>query len=326
VTVLEIDREKERVSLGLKQSSENPWEKIAEKYPVNLRVKGKITSLVPYGAFVELEPGVEGLVHVSEISWTKRIARPSDVLEVGQEIEGQVIEVNKDDQKLSLSMRALEPNPWDEIHLRYPVGQSVKGIVRNLTAYGAFVELEEGIDGMIHVSDMSWTRKVNHPSEVFKKGDEVEAQILGIDKQNQRISLGIKQLLDDPWKNIDTIYKIGDLVTGKISKVASFGAFVQLADEIDGLVHISQISDDRVEKVKDVLKVGQDVTARVIKVDKTERRIGLSIKAADYSMEQIEKESAALDSLRSGGDFLGSMEDAFDKAEEEFRPGEGKKK
>jgi small subunit ribosomal protein S1 len=223
-------------------------------------------------------------------------------------------------------MRALEPNPWDEIHLRYPVGQSVKGIVRNLTAYGAFVELEEGIDGMIHVSDMSWTRKVNHPSEVFKKGDEVEAQILGIDKQNQRISLGIKQLLDDPWKNIDTIYKIGDLVTGKISKVASFGAFVQLADEIDGLVHISQISDDRVEKVKDVLKVGQDVTARVIKVDKTERRIGLSIKAADYSMEQIEKESAALDSLRSGGDFLGSMEDAFDKAEEEFRPGEGKKK
>ncbi|MFQ3671200.1 MAG: 30S ribosomal protein S1 [Verrucomicrobiia bacterium] len=325
VVVLEIDREKERVSLGLKQTTSNPWEQIAEKYPVNLRVKGKVTSLVPYGAFVELEPGVEGLVHVSELSWTKRIARPSDVLEVGQELEAQVIEVSKEEQKLSLSVRALEANPWDEIHLRYPIGQTIKGVVRNLTAYGAFVELEEGIDGMIHVSDMSWTRKVNHPSEVFKKGDEVEAQILGIDKQNQRISLGIKQLQEDPWKNIEQVYKIGDLVQGKVSKVASFGAFIQLADEIDGLVHISQISDERVEKVKDVLKIGQDVTARVIKVDKTERRIGLSIKAADYSLEQIEKESAALDSLRGGGDFLGSMEDAFDKAEEEFRPGEGKK-
>lgn len=326
VEVLEIDREKERVSLGLKQTTPNPWEQIAEKYPVNLKVKGKVTSLVPYGAFVELESGVEGLVHVSELSWTKRIARPSDVLEVGQEIEAQVIEVSKEEQKLSLSVRALETNPWDEIHLRYPIGQTVKGVVRNLTAYGAFVELEEGIDGMIHVSDMSWTRKVNHPSEVLKKGDEVEAQVLGIDKQNQRISLGMKQLQEDPWKNIEQTYKIGDLVQGKVSKVASFGAFVQLADEIDGLVHISQISDERVEKVKDVLKIGQDVTARVIKVDKTERRIGLSIKAADYSLEQIEKESAALDSLRSGGgDFLGSMEDAFDKAEEEFRPGEGKK-
>jgi len=326
VTVLEIDREKERVSLGLKQGSDNPWEQIAEKYPVNLKVKGKVTSLVPYGAFVELEPGIEGLVHVSELSWTKRVARPSDVLTVGQEIEAQVIEVSKEEQKLSLSVRALETNPWDEIHLKYPVGRSVKGVVRNLTAYGAFVELEEGIDGMIHVSDLSWTKKINHPSEMLKKGQDIDAQVIGIDKQNQRISLGIKQLADDPWKNIETHYKIGDVVTGKVSKVASFGAFIQLADEIDGLVHISQISDDRVEKVKDVLKIGQDVSARVIKVDKTERRIGLSIKAADYTPEQIERETAALDSLRTTGDFLGTMEDAFDKAEEEFRPGEVKKK
>jgi len=324
VLVLEIDREKERVSLGLKQRSENPWEKIAEKFPVGFRLKGKVTSLVPYGAFVELEPGVEGLIHVSEISWTKRIARPSDVLSTGQEVDVAVTEVNPAEQKLSLSLRALEENPWDSIQEKYPIGSHVKGIVRNLTAYGAFVELEEGIDGMIHVSDLSWTRKINHPSETLKKGEEVEAQVLGIDKQNQRISLGIKQLANDPWSQIEKHYKVGDLVTGTVTKVASFGAFVQLADEIDGLVHISQISEERVAKVKDVLKIGQEVQARVIKVDKVERRIGLSIKAANYSPEQVEKESASFDSLR-GSDMLGSMGDAFERAEEEFRPGEGKK-
>jgi small subunit ribosomal protein S1 len=326
VTVLEVDREKERVSLGLKQQTENPWDKIAEKYPVNLKVHGKITSLVPYGAFVELEAGVEGLIHVSELSWTKRIARPSDVLSIGQEVDAIVIGVSKEEQKLSLSTRQLEPNPWDEIHIKYPVGRNVKGVVRNLTAYGAFVELEEGIDGMIHVSDLSWTRKINHPSEMLKKGDEVEAQVLGIDRQNQRISLGLKQLQDDPWKEIESRYKIGEIVEGKVTKVASFGAFIQLADEIDGLVHISQISEERVGKVKDVLKIGQDVRARVIKINKAERRIGLSIKAADYSEADFEKERLALESTTKTGDFLGSMEDAFAQAEEEFRPGEGKKK
>ncbi|MDR1304430.1 MAG: 30S ribosomal protein S1 [Verrucomicrobiales bacterium] len=322
VVVLEIDREKERVSLGLKQQTANPWEKIAEKYPIGTRLKGKITTLVPYGAFVELEPGIEGLIHVSEISWTKRIAKPAEVLEVGQQVEVAVTEVNPEEQKLSLSLRALEANPWDTIQEKYPPGAKVKGIVRNLTAYGAFVELEEGIDGMIHVSDLSWTRKINHPSELLKKNDEVEAQVLGIDKQNQRISLGIKQLADDPWNNIDNRYKVGDLVTGAVSKVASFGAFVQLAEEIDGLVHISQISEERVAKVKDVLKVGQEVKARVVKVDKVERRIGLSIKAADYTPEQLAAETASLESLR-GNDMLGSMGDAFSRAEEEFRPGQG---
>ena len=324
VLVLDIDREKERVSLGLKQKTDNPWDKIAEKYPVNLKVKGKVTNLVPYGAFVELEPGIEGLVHVSELSWTKRIARPADVLTQGQEIEAIVLGVSKEDQKVSLSVRQLDTNPWEVVTAKYPTGTRVKGKVRNLTAYGAFVELEEGIDGMIHVSDLSWTRKINHPSEMLKKGDEIEAEVLEIDKANQRISLSLKHLSDDPWKSIEERYKIGDLVTGKVSKVASFGAFIQLADEIDGLVHISQISNDRVEKVKEVLKIGQEVSARVIKVDKTERRIGLSIKAADYTPEQIEREKENYEALKPGEE-LSSMEAAFDRAEEDYRPGESKK-
>ena len=326
VIVLEIDKERLRVSLGMKQMSENPWDKIAEKYPVNLKVRGKITSLVPYGAFVQLEPGVEGLIHVSELSWTRRIARPSDVLQESQEVEAIVISVSKEEQKLSLSVRHLEPNPWEEIHLRYPVGRPVKGIVRNTTAYGAFVELEEGIDGMIHVSDMSWTRKPAHASELVKKGDSVEAQVLGIDKANQRISLGLKQLAEDPWKSVEDRFKIGQLVKGTVSKVASFGAFIQLEGELDGLVHISQISEDRVAKVKDVLKPGQEVEARVIRLNKAERRIGLSIKAAAYSDADFEKERAALEDSSKSTDFLGGMEAAFEKAEEEYRPGEGKSK
>src|SRR5437764_10392143 len=226
---------------------------------------------------------------------------------------------------MSLGLRQLEANPWDEIEKKFTIGSHVKGTIRNMTDYGAFVELDEGIDGMIHVSDLSWTRKINHPSEVFKKGDEVEAEVIDIDKTNQRISLGIKQLSDDPWKEIDQKYKIGDLVKGKVTKLASFGAFVQLQDDIDGLVHISQLSEDRVAKVKDVLKVGQEVEARVIKVDKIERRIGLSIKAANYSEEQLRKEVEAFDTLRPGEDMVG-LEKAFAAAEqEEYRPGEAKK-
>lgn len=324
VLVLEIDKERLRVSLGLKQMSENPWDKIAEKYPVNLKIRGKITSLVPYGAFIQLEPGVEGLVHVSELSWTRRIARPSDVLQENQEVEAIVISVSKEEQKLSLSIRHLEPNPWEEIHLRYPIGRPVKGVVRNTTAYGAFVELEEGIDGMVHVSDMSWTRKPVHASEIVKKGDTIEAQVLGIDKANQRISLGLKQLAEDPWKRVEDRFRIGQMVKGTVSKVASFGAFIQLEGELDGLVHISQISEERVAKVKDVLKPGQEIEARVIRLNKAERRIGLSIKAAAYSEADFEKERTALEDTSKGTDFLGGMEAAFDKAEEEYRPGESK--
>jgi small subunit ribosomal protein S1 len=325
--VLEINKDKERVSLGLKQTTHNPWDKIEERFPTGTKVKGKITNLVPYGAFVEIESGVEGLIHVSELSWTKRITRPSDVLTAGQEVEAVVLGVNKEEQKISLGVRQLEPNPWDEIEQRYIIGKQVKGTVRNMTAYGAFVELEEGIDGMVHVSDLSWTRKINHPSEVLKKGDEIEAVVIDIDKANQRIALGVKQLDEDPWKEIDRLYKIGDLVKGKVTKLANFGAFVALEHDIDGLVHISQLSEDHVAKVKDVIKVDDEVEARVIKVDKVERRIGLSIKAAHYSDDALRRETEAMDnSMRSGEEMVG-LAQAFENAElDEYRPGEGKKK
>jgi len=320
VKILDVDKEKERVSLGLKQLQENPWEDIEARYSIGREVAGKVTKLVPYGAFVEIERGVEGLVHVSELSWTKRITRPSDVLSVDQEIRAVVLGVNTEEQKISLGVRQLDTNPWDEVEVRFPIGSAIKGEVRNLTPYGAFVELEDGIDGMIHVSDLSWTRKINHPSELIKKGDVVEAQVLEIDKTNQRISLGVKQLENDPWSEIDTRFKVGDLVKGTVAKIASFGAFIQLEDDIDGLVHISQLSEDHVAKVKDVIKVGDEVEARVIKVDRVERRIGLSIKAAEYSEEQLKKETAAFEALRPSSDLVG-LEQAFNLASEEWRPG-----
>ena len=313
VVVLDINKEKERVSLGLKQKTQNPWELIESKYPVGTRIKGKVVNLVSYGAFVELEPGVEGLVHVTELSWTKRITKPSEVLTAGEEVEAEVLGVNKDEQKISLGIRQLESNPWDTAEQKYTPGTTVKGSVRNLTSYGAFVELEEGLDGMVHVSDLSWTRKINHPSEILNKGDEIEAKVLEVDRENQRISIGVKQLDEDPWEKIDELYSIGREVTGKVTKLASFGAFVGLEHDMDGLVHISQVSEDRVEKIKDHLKVGDEVTARVIKVDKSDRRIGLSIKAANYDEDQLKEEAKQLDSLKPGED-LASLEHAFDEA------------
>lgn len=326
VQILDVDREKERVSLGLKQMTDNPWQDIESKYPIGSQVRGKVTKLLPYGAFVELERGVEGLVHVSELSWVKRITRPSDVLELDQEIDASVLGISIDEQKISLGVRQLEPNPWDEIEARYPVGTKITGLVRNLTAYGAFVGLEEGIDGMIHVSDLSWTRKINHPSEILKKSEDVEAIVLSIDKENQRVSLGIKQLDTDPWSDIDAKFKVGDIVKGTVAKIASFGAFVSLDGDIDGLIHISQLSEEHVERVKDILKVSDDVEARVIKVDKIERRIGLSIKAVEYSEEQLKKESQSFETLRPSSDLVG-LEQAFnlataatDTEEEEWSP------
>jgi small subunit ribosomal protein S1 len=315
VVVLDVNKEKERVSLGLKQKLANPWDSIETKFPVGAKVKGKVVSLVPYGAFVQLEPGVEGLIHVTELSWTKRIAKPSDVLKQDQEVEAVVLGINREEQKISLGVRQLESNPWDGAAAKYTAGTKVKGQVRNLTSYGAFVELEEGIDGMIHVSDMSWTRKINHPSEVMKKGDVVEATVLEVDRPNQRIALGMKQLGEDPWSNIEKLYKVGDLVSGKVTKLASFGAFVGLQHEIDGLVHISQVTEDHVDKIKNVLKVGQDVNARVVKIDKAERRIGLSIKAASYTDEQLKEEQKILDSLKPGEDLV-ALQHAFDAADE----------
>lgn len=313
VLILDIDSERERVSLGLKQLIDNPWDKIEAKYPIGARVRGKVVNLVPYGAFVELEEGVEGLVHVTQLSWTKRINKPSEVLKVGQEIEAEVLGIQKEEQKISLGMRQLDENPWDMVRHNYPVGARVRGKVRNLTTYGAFVELEEGIDGMVHVSDISWTRKISHPSEALKKGEEVDAVVIEIDPSQQRIALGIKQLSLDPWAEIEKYFKIGDLVTGKISKVTNYGAFVELPNDIDGLVHISQLREDRVEKVKDVVQAGQEVSARVIKIDRNERRIGLSIKAANYDASELAAEMAAHERLRNDQE-LTSLGDLFDEA------------
>jgi small subunit ribosomal protein S1 len=317
VMIIEVNREKERVSLGLKQTTKNPWDDIEHKYPVGAKVHGKVVNLVPYGAFIEIEPGVEGLVHITEMSWTKRITKPSELLKVGQELDAVVLGIQKDDQKISLGLRQLEPNPWDMVRHNYPIGARVRGKVRNMTTYGAFIELEEGIDGMVHVSDMSWTRKVNHPTEVLKKGDEVDAIVLDVDPSQQRISLGMKQLAVDPWTDIDSFFKIGDVVQGKVTKITSFGAFVELKDNIDGLVHISQISEDRIDKVKDVLKPDQVVTARVIKIDRDERRLGLSIKAANYSSDQLAAETASYDALnrQSTGNDMMNLGDILDEAQ-----------
>lgn len=314
VMILGIDEEKERVSLGLKQKSENPWENVEERFPIGSKVKGRVVNIMPYGAFIEISDGVEGLIHVSEMSWTKRITKAGDVLSVGEEVEAVVLDIKKEHKKISLGLRQIDQNPWEALAEKYPVGTKIKGKVRNMTSYGAFVEIENDIDGMIHISDMSWTRKINNPNEVLKPGDEVEAVILDIDASQQRISLGMKQTENDPWEGIEELYKIGDIVKGKVAKITAFGAFVELSHKIDGLIHISQISNERVERVKDVLKLGDEVEARVIKIDKDERRIGLSIKAVseDFTEDQLkavgEEVTVALDGAMVG------MGDAFDDA------------
>jgi small subunit ribosomal protein S1 len=302
--ILDIDNVKERVSLGLKQKTENPWVKIDEKYPVGSTIKGRVVNIMPYGAFVEISEGVEGLIHVSEMSWTKRVTKAGEILGVGEEVEAVVLDIQKDQKKISLGLRQTTQNPWEVLAQKYPAGSKIKGKVRNMTSYGAFVEIENDIDGMIHVSDMSWTRKINNPNEILKVGQEVEAVILDIDPAQQRISLGLKQLENDPWLNIDNLYKIGDLVKGKITKITAFGAFIELSNKIDGLIHISQISEEHVKRVKDILALGDEVEARVIKIDKEERRIGLSVKAAkeNYSEEALkaagEEVTAALGNVK----------------------------
>ncbi len=325
IVILDVDLTRERVSLGLKQIQPNPWDGVESRYPVGSRLRGKVVNLVPYGAFVEIEPGIEGLVHVSEFSWTKRVARASDVLSTGDEVDVVVLSINSTDQKIALGIRQTSANPWDTVQDRYPVGSRVKGKVRNFTSYGAFVEIEDGIDGMIHVSDMSWTRKINHPSEMIQKGQEVEAVVLEVDPSNQRISLGLKQASDDPWHTIAARYAIGQVVKGKVSKIASFGAFIELEDGVDGLVHISQISETRVEKVKDALKIGQEVEARIVRIDRDERRIGLSIKAMSMNEGEIEALSKELSQveLKPGENLVGlaaAFDDAFAQSEE-WQPG-----
>ena len=331
VMVLDVDRERERISLGLKQTTPNPWDTILEQFPVGSRVSGKVVNLAAYGAFVEIAPGIEGLVHISEFSWTKRVARASDMLSVGDEVQVVVLSVDVENQKIALGIRQTQANPWDTVQERFPVGSRVKGKVRNFTAYGAFVELEEGIDGMIHVSDMSWTRKINHPSECLQKGQEVEAVVLDVNAKEQRISLSLKAAMQDPWDEIAQKFPVGSVVKGKVSKIASFGAFVELEDGVDGLVHISQISDQRVEKVKDALEVGQEVEARVVKVDRGERRIGLSIRAmgmTDDEIKALEAEAAGeektpVSATSAGSENLGGLSAAFENAfaNVEWQPG-----
>ena len=313
VMILDIDFEKERVSLGLKQKSKNPWDEVESKYAVGNIVKGRIVNIMPYGAFVEIEQGVEGLIHVSEMSWTKRVTKAGDVVSVGEEVEAVVLDIDKEGKKISLGLRQKTRNPWEVLAEKYPAGSRIKGKVRNMTSYGAFVEIENDIDGMIHVSDMSWTRKINNPNEVLKPGQEVEAIILDINPEQQRISLGLKQTESDPWENIDKLYAVGDVVTGKVTKITAFGAFIELSHKIDGLIHISQISKEHVDKVKDVLNIGDEVEARVIKVDNDERRIGLSIKAASehFSEEELKQAGEEYTAALKPGDEMVAMGEAF---------------
>jgi len=280
VVVLKFDRTTERISLGYKQRLADPWETADQRFPVGSKVKGKVVSLVDYGAFVELEAGVEGLVHISEMSWTQRVKHPSKVVSIGDIIEVMVLDIDKQAKRISLGMKQVEPNPWNFIEERYPVGTRVEGKVRNLADFGAFAELEDGIDGLIHVSDMSWTKRVRHPSELLKKGDTVEALVLHVDRHNRRISLGLKQCQPDPWQTtVPERYRVGMDVTGKVVRLTDFGAFVELPDGIEGLLHVSELSEGRVNKPEDVVQVGDDLTMKIIKLDADERKIGLSLRA-----------------------------------------------
>jgi small subunit ribosomal protein S1 len=280
VVVLKFDRANERVSLGYKQRLPDPWAAVEERYPVGSKLKGKVVSMTDYGAFVELEEGVEGLVHISEMSWTQRVKHPSKVVAIADQVEVVVLDVDRGNKRISLGMRQAEPNPWNFIEERYPVGTRVEGRVRNLADFGAFVELEEGIDGLIHISDMSWTKRVRHPSEILKKGDKVEALVLHVDKANHRISLGLKQVQQDPWQSaVPEKYRVGMDVQGKVIRTTDFGAFVELEDGVEGLLHVSELSYERVNKPEDVVQVGQDLLLKVIKLDAEERKIGLSLRA-----------------------------------------------
>ena len=314
IMVLDIDYDKERVSLGYKQKTPNPWETVAKEYPIGSKIKGKVVNIMPYGAFIEIQEGIEGLIHVSEMSWTKRISRASDFLTIGDQVEAVVLDIQPETKKISLGLRQTSENPWEVLAKKFPVGSNIKGKVRNMTSYGAFIEIENDIDGMIHVSDMSWTRKINNPAELLKVGDEVETIILAIDPEQQRISLGMKQLEEDPWENIEKLYKIGDVVKGKVTKITAFGAFIELSNKIDGLIHVSQISDEHVERVKDVLKVGDDVEARVIKIDKSDRRIGLSIKATkkEYTKEDLNAVGEEVTQALRAGEAMVGIGDALD--------------
>lgn len=298
VVILSINREKEKISLGLKQKEPSPWDAVEERYPVGTRLKGTVVNVMTYGAFVKLEEGIEGLVHISEMSWTKRVNHPNEVLNVGDEIEAVVLQINKERQEISLGIKQTQDNPWEHVDDKYPIGKEVKGTVRNLTNYGAFIEIEDGIDGLLHVSDLSWVKKITHPNEMITKGQEVTCKVLSVDKKNHRIALGLKQLEEDPWeKQIPEKYRPGQLVKGKVSKVTNFGVFVTLEDDLEGLLHVSELANHKVDNPEDVVKVGDEIEVKVLRVDIDDRKIGLSRKRAEWS----EEEAAAEESSSSGG-------------------------
>ena len=294
VIVLKFDPAAERVSLGYKQKSQDPWSDVSERYPLGSRVKGRVVSLTDYGAFLELEEGVEGLIHVSEMSWTKKIRHPAKMMNIGDEIEAVVSDVNVPNRRISLSLKALEQNPWDTISERYPVGTVIEGRVRNLTDFGAFVEVEEGIDGLIHISDMAWHRRLKHPSEVLKKGDTVKARVINVDGDNQRLSLSIREFLPNEWDTFAKGHNIGDEVVGQISKITDFGLFIRLADGVEGLAHVSEVERDRGQKLDKSFHVGDALRARIIKIDPGERKIGLTTRGVEpLSNEELAEHGEA---------------------------------
>jgi small subunit ribosomal protein S1 len=302
VKVLQIDREKEKIALGLKQKDASPWENIESKYPVGSVHEAEVVNIMSYGAFCKLEEGVEGLVHISEMSWTKRINHPSELVTANQKVQVKVLEINKDKQEISLGMKQVEENPWERVAEKYPPGSVVEGKVRNIANYGAFVEIEEGIDGLLHVSDLSWTKKIGHPSELLKKGDTVRAVVLSVDQEKQRIALGLKQMQEDPWVTvIPANYRPGMVVKGHVTKIANFGVFVELEPGLEGLLHISEISDQKIEKPEEALKIGQEVEIKILRVDSDERKIGLSLKRAQWAQEEEKREEVRAERTKSKG-------------------------
>ncbi|HPY74499.1 MAG TPA: 30S ribosomal protein S1, partial [Planctomycetota bacterium] len=291
VKILKLDRKRERIALGLKQKTESPWKNVEERYPVDSKIRGKVVNVMTYGAFVKLEEGIEGLVHISEMSWTKRISHPSEMVNIGDEVEVVVLEINKDKQEISLGMKQVDVNPWSLVTEKYPVGSVVQGKVRNMTSYGAFIELEEGIDGLLHISDMSWTKKIGHPSEMLKKNDVVEAKVMEVDPNQKRIGLSMKQLMEDPWeKVIPERYLVDDVVSGKVTKLTKFGVFVELEDSLEGLLHISELTDRKVKNPDEVVAVGDTVEVKILRVDQKERKIGLSLVKARSTEESEESQ------------------------------------
>jgi small subunit ribosomal protein S1 len=301
VQILHIDREREKIALGLKQKTASPWDNVADKYPVGSRIKGTVVNVMSYGAFVKLEEGIEGLVHISEMSWTKRISHPNELVHIDDEIEVVVLGINKEKQEISLGMKQTQENPWDKVAERYPPGTPVTGTVRNLTNYGAFIEIEEGIDGLLHVSDMSWTRKISHPSEVVEKGQKIECRVLSVDQQRRRIALGLKQLHEDPWaSDIPNKYQTGQIVKGTVTKLTNFGVFVGLENGLEGLLHISELADHKVENPEDVVKVGDEIEVKILRVDTDERKIGLSRKRVDWTHDGEGEEGGGQESAGVG--------------------------